>query len=278
MIALIVSVTALIIGVLYFYFSQIAVGTVVWWSIPIIYIVSWLISALLLVIFFGICGLSQSKKQKITAPKPFFNWFAYHMTIFLRVFFNIKVIIEGKELIPRHNKFLIVSNHQSNLDPLMIISAFKKKPVTYIMKNNIMKVPVVGRWLYASGFLPIDRVNNRQAIKVILKSVDRLKSGFTMSVYPEGTRSKSPDMNRFRNGIFKIVEKAKVDMVVLAVDNFYKVRKRFPWRRTKVLIRICKVIPYDSIKDLHTNEVGAMVQGIIADNLAQARRQYEWLR
>lgn len=278
MIALIVSLSALVISGIYVYTAQVAPGIIIWWSLPLIFIIAWIISFLLLVMFFGVCVLFQNKKERIIKPKRFFNWFIYHMTIFIRIIYNMKVIVEGKERIPAHKNFLIVSNHQSNLDPLMIISAFKGKPVTFIMKNNIMRVPIVGRWLYASGFLPLDRSNNRKAIEVINESARRLNSGFTISVYPEGTRSKSPRVNHFRNGIFKIVEKAKVDMVVLAVDNFYKVRKRFPWRRTKVLIRICDVIPYDKISHLHTNEIGEMVKSIIDDNLGDARKNYHWLQ
>ncbi len=278
MIALIVSVAALIIATIYFYFTQIVPGVIIWWSIPIILVVSWIAGILLLVIFFGICTSLQSKKQKITTPKPFYNWFIYHMTIFLRGFFNMKVIVEGKELIPEKNNILIVSNHQSNLDPLMIISAFKGKPVTFIMKNNIMKVPIVGTWLYVSGFLPLDRRNNRKAMEVIIQGIDRLKQGFTLAVYPEGTRSKGPELNQFRNGIFRIIEKAKCDAVVLAIDNFYKVRKRFPFRRTKVLIRVCEVLRYEDVKDMHTNEIGDRVYKTIEDNLADARARYSWLK
>ena len=81
----------------------------------------------------------------------------------------MKVIVEGKELIPEKNNILIVSNHQSNLDPLMIIGAFKGKPVTFIMKNNIMKVPIVGTWLYVSGFLP--DVYKRQIFSFIWSTI-----------------------------------------------------------------------------------------------------------
>ncbi|HHZ18546.1 MAG TPA: hypothetical protein GX390_04580 [Acholeplasmataceae bacterium] len=278
MIALIITIAALVIGFIYFYFTQIVPGAIIWWSIPIIFLVAWLAGFLLLVIFFGCCTALQSKKQKITAPKPFFNWFIYHMTIFLRGFYNMKVIVEGKELIPDKKDILIVSNHQSNLDPLMIISAFKGKPVTFIMKNNIMKVPIVGTWLYVSGFLPLDRSNNRKAMEVIDQAIERLQSGFSLAVYPEGTRSKGPDMNRFRNGIFRLIEKAQVDTVVLAIDNFYKVRKRFPFCRTKVLIRVCEVLKYEDVKDMHTNEIGDRVQKTIEDNLADARSRYPWLR
>ncbi|MFA6722717.1 MAG: hypothetical protein WCS50_05230, partial [Bacilli bacterium] len=63
MIALIVSVAALIIATIYFYFTQIVPGVIIWWSIPIILVVSWIAGFLLLVIFFGICTSLQSKKQ-----------------------------------------------------------------------------------------------------------------------------------------------------------------------------------------------------------------------
>jgi len=145
------------------------------------------------------------------------------------------------------------------------------------MKDVIMKLPFIGKWLSASGFLPLDRKNDRKALQIILQGVKRLKKGYPLAVYPEGTRSKGPHVNEFRHGIFKVAQKAEVDILVIAVDGMYKVKRRFPFRQTKVFIRVCELIPYQEIANIPTSEIGARVKNIIETNQIEARKKYPWL-
>src|SRR5690606_23418483 len=106
----------------------------------------------------------------------------------------------------------------------------------------------------------------------------RLENGDPIAVYPEGTRSKTTEINQFRNGIFKIAQKAKVSIVVCLIDNFYAVKSRFPLKRTKVLFKVCDVIPYEEFKDLNTNEIGDMCRKIMLESRDIAHNKYAWIR
>ncbi len=192
-------------------------------------------------------------------------------------FLRIKIYKEGFEKIDKNSKMLIVSNHQSNLDPLMLIAAFGNINLTFIMKESILKVPVIGRCLYSAGFLPLDRKNNRKGLETIVKSIKRVQDGFPIGVFPEGTRSKGPNMGRLHDGTFKIATRAASSIVVCIIDNTYSNKKRFPFRRTKILIKVCEVLKYDDFKESTTKEIAENVTEIMMTSLQDARSRYKWL-
>lgn len=262
---------------LYLYFEQYLQAGIVYWSIPIVLIISIFIAIGLLLLILGISLLFRPRNQSTTEPRKFYSLFTYQVAKLLQIIYKIEVVFENKELIPTDQKFVLISNHQSNLDPIVLVASFKGYPLTYIMKDNIMKIPIIGRWLFAAGFFPLDRHNDRKALETIIQGVRRLKNGYPIGVFPEGTRSKGPNVNEFRNGIFKLAQKAAAPILVICVDNFYKVKKRFLFRKTKVLIRICELLPYEEFCNLHTNEIGDHCKNIINANLLEARSKYSWL-
>lgn len=269
---------ALISTGLFVYFIEYLGSGILWWSIPLVFVACWIVILLLFILFLTISLIGSPRKKSVAVPKRFYSYFTYQVAKLLQFLYNVEIVLENQELIPENKKFLLVSNHQSNLDPIMLVSAFKNYPLTYIMKNNIMKVPFVGRWLYASGFFPLDRKNDRKALEVIIQGVKRLQKGYPLAVFPEGTRSKGPKVNEFRNGIFKVAQKSESPILVVALDGFYKVKKRFPFKKTKLLMRICEYIPYEEFANVHTNEIGDRVRDLIINNQIEAREKYEWLK
>jgi 1-acyl-sn-glycerol-3-phosphate acyltransferase len=273
---LIISFFALIYSVLFIYYIQVPVSGIIWYTVPLIYIVSWAATLISYVMFLMVTCLFHNRHKKVLAPRKFYSILIYQTAQFLRLIFRIDIQYENRELFSGCHNCLIVSNHQSNLDPLMILASFEL-PLTFIMKDNLMKVPLIGRFLHAAGFLPLDRKNDRKAMEVILQGVGRLKSGYPLMIYPEGTRSRTDQLLDFRNGAFKLAQKAESPILVLAIDGFHSIPRRFPFRRSKVLIKACRMIPYDVIKDMHTNDIGEMIHDIIAENRQEARKKYHWL-
>lgn len=269
------TILSILVTGLYVYFIEYLKNGVLYYTIPIVFIISFIALIILLIIFLYICLLFRPKSK--TEPTRFYSFFTTQVAMAVSFLSGVKVIKENFDLLP-NKKFLFVSNHQSLQDPVAIIGFTGKQRMTYIMKDGIMKIPFVGRWLYAAGFLPIDRKNDRNALKTIITAGKRLREGHPIAVFPEGTRSGSKNIGGFRNGIFKIAQKVEAPIVVCLVDNFYAVRNRFPLKRTKALIRICEVIPYEDIKDLHTNEIGDKVRDILIKNQEEARVKYSWIK
>lgn len=269
---------ATLITALFIYFEQYLKGGIIYWSIPL-YLLGFLVAILLLIILIlYIITLFIRPSKEFASPRSFYTIMIRLAAEFLVGLFRIRLDVRGLEKVPKDRPFLLVSNHQSNMDPVIQVWVFRKFKIAYIMKDGIMKVPVLGRFLYGGGFLPLDRKNDRKAMETIVKASKRLaEKAYTIAVYPEGTRSKGPNMNEMRNGVFKIAQKGKAPIVIVTIDNTYRTKHYFPLRRLKVLVEVVDVLEHDTFKDLHTNELGAMVEQKMKENLSMRRATLSYL-
>lgn len=174
----------------------------------------------------------------------------------LNAYCGVRPHFTGLEKLPEDQSFLLVCNHRSMFDPCIVIDKLRRWNIMFISKPSNLKIPVIGRIAYAAGFLPIDRENNRNALKTILQAADYLKRGVcSMAVYPEGTRSKDGEMLPFHAGCFKVAQRAGVPLVIAAVWGTEKVKGRLLFRRTDVYMEILEVLPAEQVKAMSTNEL-----------------------
>lgn len=131
------------------------------------------------------------------------------------------VKVEGLENIPE-GAALFICNHQSNFD-IPVIGSYIERQKTFIAKQELQKLPLLSDWMIMGEAVFIDRDNARNSLAGILKGIELLKSGLSLVVFPEGTRSRSSKMNSFKAGTFKLATKAKVPIVPMTIDGTYKV-------------------------------------------------------
>lgn len=269
----------MILTFIYVYNVQYLANGIIWWSIPIVLIVMMIIFFISIALTLYLITLFIKPDKKLAKPRSFNQFMTKIMAELLVGFFGIRIVYQGFDKIPQDEKFLLIGNHQSNYDPITYVWAFRKYSIAFIMKNNIMRVPLLGRWLYGAGFLPIDRHNDRKAVETISCATKRIENNVqTIAVYPEGTRSKGPNMNEFRNGVFRIALKSKCSIVVSVMDNVYKVKYRFPFRKTNVVLDIVKVLKYDDYKHLSTNELGDYIHLLMTNRLNELREEIPYLK
>ena len=181
---------------------------------------------------------------------------------------GVRPHISGEEKLPKDQRFLLVANHRSLFDPLSLFYALRAYNIAFISKPSNMKLPVLGRIAAGDCFLPIDRENDREALKSILCAADYLKRDLcSICIYPEGTRSKSRRMLPFHHGSFKIAQRANVPLVIAAVSGTDMVKKNFLRRRTDVYIDILEVIPADVVRAETTAALSDHAQQAIAEAL-----------
>lgn len=246
-----------------------------YWSIPLYLLASLIIAVIVFFTFTYIWCLKVKKGEYVEKPTKFTTVTIRAIAKFIVSFYRIKVDLKVECDLPKDGKFLLVSNHQSMLDPIITIAKLDKYDLVYIMKDGIMRLPFIGKVLYKGGFLPLDRQNNRKGLETILNAIGRLKRGNSVCVFPEGTRSKDTYVREFKPGIFKVVQKAKCDIFIVTHDNNFEIKNRWPFRSTKVLLKCSRLIKYDEIKDLQTNEISDMVRNIIIDDLEANRKSGE---
>jgi len=187
---------------------------------------------------------------------------------FLCLYGGVKPHISGEEKLPTDSRFLFVCNHKSMFDPLMVIGYLYKWNISFISKPSNMQIPMVGDIAYNAGYLPIDRENDRAALKTILTAADYMKRDVcSIGIYPEGTRSKTSEMLPFHHGSFKTAQRASVPIAVACVRNSEQVKKRLFLRPTDVYLDILEVIPAEKVKAMSTAELSDYSRRLIEEGL-----------
>ena len=271
---------ASIVTFLYMYFLEyVRLGKVYWWSLPIVFIVSLIAVFLAFFLMAFIVSLFSKPDKDLSRPRTFQRRVTNWACQFVLQLCRVDIVLKRPELIPQDQKFLLVCNHQSNIDPFAILWAFRKQHITFIMKNQVMKVPVAGTWLYSAGYLPLNRSNNREAVETINLAAKRIiDNKHIIAIFPEGTRSKGPDMGLFHPGSLKIAKKAKCPIVVCCIDNAYKLKYSHIFKRTKILLEVVKVIEPAEYEELNTQAMSEVCRSAIMEVMEHRREQYEWLK
>lgn len=157
------------------------------------------------------------------------------------LFFNIKVI--GREKEPDASGFMVCANHTSATDPVVICYAFRKHQIRFMAKKELFKVPVVNWLVGLMGAFPVDRGGGD--VGAIKKSVNMIKDGECMGIFPQGHRypEVDPRTTETKNGAALICTKAEADVVPVYISRKNNCHKLF--RRTYVVIG--DPIPYESL-------------------------------
>ena len=248
---------------------------VTWYWLFLVFIGAFIVGVIILVCTLYIITLFYDMSKIIIKPKKFFGAMIYHVCVLLKSVLRIKVISEGFEQLKDLEGYAMVCNHQAIIDPICFILASKEQDISFIMKKEVRKIPLVGRWFVIAGLYYLDRENPREGLKTILNGVKALKAGRPVGIYVEGTRSKSAELGEFHEGSFKMPQKAQSPIVLCAIDNSYRMAKNYPWKKTKVYIKVCEVIPYEKYAFMSTKELAEYSHNVISNELIALREKYK---
>ena len=134
---------------------------------------------------------------------------------------GMEVDIEGIENVPKEGPFILISNHQGNFDPIVLIYSIPNRRFGFIAKKEIKKIGILKIWMEIIGCTFIDRKSPKDAIKTLMEAEKVILSGTPMAFFPEGTRSKSSEVGTFKTGVFKVVEKVKTKVIPVSIDGTY---------------------------------------------------------
>jgi 1-acyl-sn-glycerol-3-phosphate acyltransferase len=182
-----------------------------------------------------------------------------------------KLQVSGLENVPPNQACVFIANHQSYLD---IPALFSSLPVQFriLAKRVLFYVPFMGWFLWRAGHIPIDRDNARAALANVNRAVDKLKSGYSIVVFPEGTRSEEGKLQEFKSGGFKIAVKAGVPIVPVTIIGTHRVLRKDSLVFHPGQVKIIVDAPIDSqqYNSRTLLELVARTQSCIAANLAAA--------
>ncbi|HNX95881.1 MAG TPA: lysophospholipid acyltransferase family protein [Holophaga sp.] len=140
---------------------------------------------------------------------------------------GVPLRVRGWEALPEdiraeRRPVIFMSNHESNLDPPVLIAAIPI-PAVYISKKELKWVPLVGWAAQLGGVIFIDRSNRERAIHSIQKAAQEIRDGKSVVIFPEGTRTRTGALGRFKKGGFAMALDAGVPIVPLATVGGFTV-------------------------------------------------------
>lgn len=134
--------------------------------------------------------------------------------VLFKIFFRFKII--NIEKVPEKGGVIVVSNHVSHLDPLVIGAAIRHRQATYMAKSGLFKIPLIGAFVKTFSF-PVDRDTPQPS--TIKEAVRRLKNGELIVMFPEGGRSKDGSLLDAKRGTGLIAALSGAKVIPAYIDG-----------------------------------------------------------
>lgn len=183
---------------------------------------------------------------------------------------RIRIKKEGLEKMPKEGRFLLISNHCNNSDPVILMRVFGKYNLAFISKKENRDMFVIGPMMHKLMAQLINRENDREALKTILRCIDIIKEDkASVAVFPEGgIITEDGRLHHFKPGVFKIAQKADVPIVVCVLKNTKDVvNNLLHFRGSKVELKVLDVIDIETVRSQKTVELAEMCHEMMAEEL-----------
>ena len=243
-----------------------------------VYYVGYFAALFLLAILYCvvICAFVDMEKEA-EADSKFYRVNMHLYVEFLMNVLRVKVTATGLEKTPKEGRFLLVCNHQQMADPGILLHFFRGSQLAFISKKENEKLPIINKFLHKTMCQSIERDNDRQGLRVILKCIQLIKEDqVSIAVFPEGGTNHDRLVHPFRPGAFKIAQKAKVPIVVCTMDGTEPLfRNLKTYKKTPVRLNLVDVIPPEELAGKTTVEISQRVYEMMIADLGEEFRAKE---
>lgn len=240
------------------------------WMLPVGWLGAFLgILLLAFVIVLIMCACVDLEKEE-KEDNRFYRNVIYMIADAAHTVFQVRVHSVGVEKIPTEGRTLIVCNHLGNADPVVLLHQVKtRQKVTFVSKRENSSMFVVGKLMHKILCQLINRENDREALKTILKCIDIIKEDkASIAVFPEGYVSDDKLLHPFRSGVFKIALRTHVPIVVCTLQNTQHVfHNGLRLRPTNVEFHVVGVVQPEEYQGMTAVQVGNMVHDMMAEDL-----------
>lgn len=184
--------------------------------------------------------------------------------------YKIKLNVTGLENVPE-GPVLFVSNHQGYADIPIFCAVINDKQIGFVAKNSLGKIPVFGEWIRDIRSIFIERDDPRSSLKTIEEGITLLQNGFSLVIYPEGTRSRGPQMGEFKKGSLRLATKSGVPVVPVTLNGTYHVYEDLGYVHSGATVDfyIHPAIETKELTKLEANNLAERVEEIIKTKLVK---------
>jgi 1-acyl-sn-glycerol-3-phosphate acyltransferase len=186
---------------------------------------------------------------------------------------GIRIEVHGLESL-RRGQCIYMANHQSNVDPPILLAVLPER-IAMMAKKQLFSIPVLGTALRLGDFVPVRREVSEEArasVEEALKTLER--SGVSLMVYPEGTRSYDGRLLPFKRGVFVLAIRSGLPIVPLTLEGAINVMPKKRWVLHPGVVRVTIHPPVETrrltLEDRH--QLAEQVRAIVASALPAEQR------
>lgn len=269
MLIIVISLLALAGGCLIAYLTG-AFCSLAWlWAVPVSFLGLFLLLAGLAFLFLWYLA------KRVDTEKPqeeYSNFYCKVLTCYIRSVLpvvGVHVHPQGLEKIPTDGRFMLVCNHCSNIDPVILLGYFPDSQLAFISKRENKDMFLVGKLMHKLLCQLINRENDREALKTIINCINILKKDkASIAVFPEGYIHDDRKFHHFRNGVFKIAQKANVPIVVCTMTNTAdSISNLLHLKPSHIDLHLLEVIPAQELQGVNTAQIGQRIYDLMAADL-----------
>lgn len=182
----------------------------------------------------------------------------------------LPVEVVGREKLQKNCSYVFVSNHQGPFD-IFLIYGYLGHDFRWLMKKELRSIPLVGWACEKAGHIMVDKSGPKAIAKTQIKACETLSNGTSIVVFPEGSRTFTGHMARFRRGPFILGHQLKLPIVPITIDGSFEVlprQKGFNFvTHHKLRLVIHNPIPYRDNLDSIIEEAYSTIEGALPEKL-----------
>jgi 1-acyl-sn-glycerol-3-phosphate acyltransferase len=198
-------------------------------------------------------------------PSPVWKFLQVIARVGSTLLFDLKVY--GSHRVPTDGGVLLVSNHQSYLDPVLL-GVRLPRTLSYMAKASLFKFAPAAWFIRSLGAFPVRQ--GEGDIRALKEAIERAQEGHALMIFPEGSRSADEKLQPIEPGIALVIRKSKVPVVPAVIDGAIDAWPRgHKWFRSRP-IRILYGRPMD-LSGLSREQVVEKIGGVFAEMLAELR-------
>ncbi len=179
-----------------------------------------------------------------------------------------KIEKQGMEKFSLKKNYIIISNHQSQIDILLAFNLFI--PFRWVSKKAVFYLPFLGWNMVLNKYVGIKR-GDKESIKKMMQQCEAiLEQGCSLFFFPEGTRSKTGELKSFKPGAFILAKKMQVNILPVIMQGTREVLTKnsatFAWKK-KMRVKVLDEISYKEFEDKSPGEAADMVHDFYVQNM-----------
>lgn len=180
----------------------------------------------------------------------------------------VKVI--GKEKLDRKQSYIFVSNHQGSYD-IFLIFGYIGQVIKWVMKQSLRKIPLVGYACERAGFIFVDNSSAQAAAKTVQIAESKLKNGASIAIFPEGSRTCTGKMGKFKKGAYQMALDLKLPVVPVTINGSFNILPIHTYliHPHKMELIIHNPIKTDSIQVENVREIALKIKELVDESRAK---------